>query len=330
MADDAPAPAAAPELPAGAQDATKARPISFDDGDGGDPASALLDEVLSGAPEPSEAEPASPAPAKPEPETPAPVAAEAPDAVRLRKGFAKLAEERQKIVELQNAARAERASASAFGEKAKRYDEAVELLTKDPVAFLEANGGEAMLQRTLQGMIDREKSPESRRIDQLERQAKVDKEAIAQREQVAVVEKWRNDIAAKVQADERFDLVNSFGLHGEVIDVITGYYEKHSERDGNGNVTVPAILPWETAAEAVENAKAERLEASKRYGKRAPVVVEPPKDAPKAKTTPAPAKRAPTSLSLVPVAEAPSEDEVFAEGNTPERYDQVMRSLGII
>jgi hypothetical protein len=324
MADEAPAPAA---LPVGAQDATKAQPISFADDTGGDAVSTLLDEVLSGAPEASEAEPAKPEPVKPvEPE---PAKAEAPDAVRLRKGFAKLAEERQKVIELQNAARAEKASAASYIEKAKRFDEAVELLGKDPVAFLKANGGEEMLQRTLQGMIDAEKSPESRRIDQLEKQAKADKEAAAQREQEAVVTKWRNDIAAKVQADDRFDLVNSFGLHGEVIDVITGYYEKHSERDDKGNVTVPAILPWDTAAQAVENTKAERLEASKRYGKRAPVVVEPPKDAPKAKDTPAPAKRAPTSLSAVPVAETPSEDEVFPDGNTDERFNQVMKSLGM-
>lgn len=325
--------------------------MSFVDGDGGaDPAAAILDEVLGGEAAPTDGEQPAPAAAAdgaagaPEGGAAAPAVAEPPktdppkpaddaEAVKLRRGFAKLAEEKQKLIELQNAARSDRAAAQQYAAKAQKHDEIVSALEKDPAGFLMAHGGEGLVQKALQGFIDMEKSPAERevakfRAEQSERDAKAQRQ-----EQEAVASRWRNDIITKVQADERFDLVNSLGLHGEVIDIMTGYYEKYSERDDKGQVTKPAILPWDTAAQAAEDHRASMLDKSKRYGKRAPVTAEPAKppvkDAPPAKPAAAPAKKAPTSLSSVPVADTPSTEEDLPDKDMDERERRVLAELGL-
>ncbi|WP_297826398.1 hypothetical protein [Mycobacterium sp.] len=316
--------------------------ISFVDGESGDAADAILDEVLAGetpAETPAEggaepgAEPAAPAaaakPPEPKPDTPA---APIEDA-RLRKGFAKLAEGQQKLVEQQNALRQERAAVAGYADKAKAYDALLERMKADPAGVIAELGDEAV-NKTLQGFIDREKSPAERETAKLRADIERDKAERLRLEQERVAADWRNGITAKVQADERFDLVNSLGLHGAVIDVITGYYEKHSERDDNGNVTVPAILDWAIAAQAVEDHRASLIEKSKRYGKRTPAAETPvtgkPKEAPSAKTTPAAqAKKPPTSLSSVPVAEGPSQEEEFPTDDLDERQRRVLASLGL-
>lgn len=320
--------------------ANNAAAMSFVDAEGGsDPASAILDEVLSGAPPaepPKDGEPAEPSesPPTPDEETPKPEveakpepAAEAkpaedntPEAIKLRKGFAKLADERQKLVERENAARNAVQSAQQYAEKARKHDELLSALQSDPAGFLLAHGGDALVKQTLQGFIDQEKSPAEREVAKLRQEHEKDRAERQRREQEQVTTAWRNDIVAKVQGDERFDLVNTFGLHNEVIDVIAGYYEKHSTRDDKGNVTAPAILPWDVAAEAVESTRAAKLEGSKKYGKRAPVAPVAKKDTPSAKPGQAPAKKAPTSLSSVPVADAPHRaDELPTDPDERER-----------
>jgi len=327
-----------------AQTADSGKSISFVDGEpGADSADAILDEVLAGetpAETPAEggaeagAAPAAAAkPTEPAPETPA-AAAAPPEDVRLRKGFAKLAEDRQKLLEQQNALRQERAAVSSYADKAKAYDALLERMKADPAGVI-AELGEDAVNKTLQGFIDREKSPAERETLKLRAEIERDKAERLRQEQERVAAQWRADTAAKIRADERFDLVNSLGLHEDVINVITGYYEKHSERDDKGNVTVPAILDWSTAAQAVEDHRAALIEKSKRYGKRTPAAETPapagkPKDAPSAKTTtPAQAKKPPTSLSSVPVSEGPSQEEEFPVDDLDERQRRVLASLGL-
>lgn len=308
-----------------------------------DPAAAIIDDVIAGKGEP----PAEGSAAAAEGDKPVEGAAAAKpaepakdepvndvEAARLRRGFAKLADERQKLVELQNTARVATQTAQQYAEKARKHDELTAAIATDPAGFLLAHGGEELVQKALKGFIDMEKSPAEREIaklrsEQTERDAKA-----AQREQETVAANWRNGIVAKVQGDDRFDLVNSFNLHGDVIDVMTRYYEVHSERDDKGNVTKPAILPWETAAQAVEETRAAMLDKSKRYGKRTPAAAEgdkpaATKDAPSAKPAAAPAKKAPTSLSSVPVADTPLLEDDYPTEDLDARQAQVLASLGI-
>jgi hypothetical protein len=273
------------------------------------------------------------------PAAPAEPAKDAPpsndiEAAKLRKGFAKLADEKQKAIELQNQARAEIARAQSFAPKAQKYDELVAKLEADPAGFILAHGGEGLVQKALQGFIDQEKSPAEREVAKLRKENDEREHQRAQRETEQTARAWREGVVAKVQGDERFDLVNSLGLHGDVIDVMTRYYEVHSKRDDKGNVVEPAILPWDTAAQAVEDQRAAMIEKSKRYGKRMPAATTPAtpapkKDAPSAKQQLASAKKAPTSLSSVPVAEspAPSDDELSMDPDERER--QLLAQLGV-
>lgn len=318
--------------------------MSFaDDAPVADREAAIMDEVLSGSATAGEAAPAAEggdAAAKPEDKPaakPAEAAKEEPpandiEAAKLRKGFAKLADERQKLVELQNTARTATQNAQQYAEKARKHDELTAAIDSDPAGFLLARGGEELVQKALKGFIDMEKSPAEREVAKMRAELADRDTKAAQRDQETAAANWRNGITAKVQADERFELVNTLGLHTEVVNVITGYYEKHSERDDKGNVTKPALLPWDTAAQAVEDTRAAMLDKSKRYGKRTPVAAEETpakKDAPTAKPVPASAKKAPTSLSSVPVAETPPSEDDYPTDDLDARQTQVLASLGI-
>lgn len=307
-----------------------------------DPAAAILDEVLSGgapagqaAPAAEGGEAAAKSDDKPAENPPEAAKVEPPandiEAAKLRKGFAKLADERQKLVDLQNTARTATQNAQQYAEKARKHDELTAAIDNDPAGFLLARGGEELVQKALKGFIDMEKSPAEREVAKMRAELADRDTKAAQRDQETAAANWRNGITAKVQADERFELVNTLGLHAEVVSVITGYYEKHSERDDKGNVTKPALLPWDTAAQAVEDTRAAMLEKSKRYGKRTPAAAEETpakKDAPTAKPVAASAKKAPTSLSSVPVAETPlREDELSSDPD--ERQAQILAEMGL-
>jgi hypothetical protein len=325
--------------------------MSFADSGAPDPADAILAEVLgeggeapaaegaAGEPAEGEAAPAEgevTAEGEPTSAAAAPAAAETPEAAKLRRAWAKFHGERQETLELQQSAKRAIAEAEGFRTKASRFDALVARLNDDPAGALEeleAAGLKDLSNRVLQGFIDREKSPAEREVAKMRREL-AERDA---RERQAAAERqateWRQGVQRQVEAaGEKFDLVNSLGLHSQVIDVMTGYYERHSERDGAGNVTKPAILNWETAAQWVEDHHAQRLEASKRYGKRAPASqVTPPatatKDASSAKPQSAPAKRAPT-LSAVPVAEAPPKGGELSS-DPDVRFRQVMAEMGL-
>lgn len=335
---------AAPAVPA---PTGEPKPLSFVDGDGGaDPADAILDEVLAGETPaegdkpaeddktPAETPAAKPAEAKPDAK-PAEPAAEPPtdiEAAKLRRGFAKLAEKEQKALELQAEARGQIRAAQQFEAKARAHDELVAQIDADPAGFLLARGGEALVQKALQGFIDQEKSPAEREVAKFRAEQTERDRRAAEQQTIEQVNRWKADVIGKVQASEDYDLVNSLGLQHEVIDLMTAYAEKHSERDSEGRITKPAILPWDQAAKAIEDHRAAMIEKSKRYGKRTPAAPEaaksPGKDAQPAKPATAPAKRAPTSLSSVPVADAPARaDELSLDPDERER--QVLAELGV-
>jgi len=308
--------------------------MSFIDGESpADSADAILAEVLGDGGEAASEAPAEGEPAK-EGEAPAaeaapaegdaaPATPETPEATKLRKAWAKLHGEKQSLLEEKQAAKRAVAEAETFRAKATEFDSFVQRLREDPVGLLEELEGRGLTDlqnRVLQGFVEREKSPAERAVKKLEREiAERDaREKQAQQERVAA--EWRDGIVKNVQgAGEEYDLVNSLGLHSQVIDVLTGYWERHN-----------AVLDWKTAAKMVEDHHAERIAASKRYGKRAPAPqVSTPetasKDASSAKA-PAPAKRAPT-LSAVPVAEAPSKGSELSS-DPDVRYRQLMAEMG--
>lgn len=252
------------------------------------------------------------------------------DGARLRRGYSKLEADRQKVIELQNQARSQIAQAEQW----KADAEAFKAFREDPGAFVLSQLKPDQVNKLLDRIAAEERSPEARRLDEIEARQERERTEATQAAQVRKVEEWKAGIVKGItEAGEKYDLVNALGLHGDVIDVITKYYEKNSERDDKGNVTKPAILPWETAAEAVENTRAERIEkASKKFGKRAPaapaatpVVV---KDATSDGKPPAPKRTGTTSLSSVPVAEAPVAASQLS-ADPVERERQILAELGL-
>jgi hypothetical protein len=303
--------------------------ISFVDVPAADAAMAALDAVLGGdvGDAPADA-PVTAAPAVAEAKAAEPKVEATSDveAARLRKGFTKLADREAKLVERENAARTALANSEGYRAKAEKFEE----FERDPVAYFLANPNGEQINKLLQGIQGLEKSPAERRLDEIEARQKRERDEGEHASKLRKVEEWRDGIAKNVRdAGERFDLVNTLGLHGNVIDVITAYYEKHSTRDDKGNVIEPAILPWETAAEAVENTRSEWLDKnSKRYGKRTPAA-EPPKDATNSDgTKPAPKRTGNPTLSSVPVAEAPVTAGQLSK-DLDERERQVIAELGL-
>jgi hypothetical protein len=112
---------------------------------------------------------------------------------------------------------------------------------------------------------------------------------------------------------------------------MAGYYQRYSKKNEKGEVIEPALLPWDTAAQAVEESRGAMLEKSKRYGKRQPAAAAETtakKETPSAKQSTAPAKKAPTSLSSVPVADSPQKaDELSLDPDERER--QLLAELGV-
>jgi len=310
--------------------------MSFVDGDSpADSADAILAEVLGegGEGTPAAEAPAEGAPAK-EGEAPAaeaapegeaaPAVPETPEAAKLRKAWAKLHGEKQGLLEEKQAAKRAVAEAESYRQGHTNFQYIVKKLQEDPAGLLEeletSLGIAGLSEKTLQGFAERTKSPAEFEVQKMRRElAERDaREERAKQERVAA--EWRDGIVRQVQgAGEEYDLVNTLGLHQQVIDTMTGYWERHN-----------AVLDWKTAAKLVEDHHAERIAASKRYGKRAPTPqVSTPatatKDASSAKA-PAPAKRAPT-LSAVPVAEAPSKgSELSLDPDLRER--QLMAEMG--
>jgi len=289
-------------------------------------AEAVLDQVLAefgGEPEKAtESETPKVEAAKPEPVKAEP--ASDIEGARLRKGFAKLAEDRQKLMELQNEARAATQTAEQHREKAQRFAE----YEADPAGFMLKHADQATIDKLLAGVVAMEKSPAERRLDEFEARQKRERELAEQETQTRTVTEWKGNIARHVQAaGEKYDLINSLGRHDQVVQVITDYTVQNSVKDAKGNIIkFCEPLNWDVAAQAVEETLEKTLEKnSKRWGKRTPPAA--PSAPVSNGTTPAPKRSGTNSLSSVPVAETPASADEFPTDDLDERERLVLASL---
>jgi sulfur relay (sulfurtransferase) DsrC/TusE family protein len=240
---------------------------------------------------------------------------ETPDAKKLRAGFTALARDRAKLRDREAAAVQLEKNAQQYQGKAQLLDTVLSRMDTDPVGLLRERGGDALINKLLDDIVAQEKSPAEREVAKLRAEREEEKRQAQEREQLATVDRWKQNVAASVRADERFDLVNALGQHDAVVEAITQYYQKY-----NG-----AVLPVETAAQAVEDALAAGLAKSKKFGARAPSP-----NAQPSKGTPAPSGRKPgaTSLSGVHASELPPSEDDLPLDDPHARFQKLMSQLG--
>ncbi len=233
--------------------------------------------------------------------------AETPEA--LRKGFAALARDRKKIQAREAAAEAKFQQAAAFEQKAVAFDNVVRRLHEDPIGLLREAGGDALINKALDGVIASEKSPAEREVEKLRREVEAERQRLAQQQTEQQVANWRAGIVREVQAKaDQYDLVTSLGMEDAVIEAITQYHIKHK-----------AVLPTDVAAAQVEKLLEQGLSKSKKFGARGAVK-------PADKATPSRKTGAGTTLSSVASGGQP---EVPAElpDDDDARFAAVMREL---
>jgi hypothetical protein len=243
---------------------------------------------------------------KPEPDKDA--KPETPEA--LRKGFAALARDRKKLQEREARAAAQVQEAQAFRQKADAFDNVVKRLHEDPIGLLREAGGDALINKALDGVIASEKSPAEREVEKLRREVEAERQRLAQAQQDQLVANWRNGIvsAVKAKADE-YDLVVSLGMEDAVVEAITQYHIKH-----NG-----AVLPTDVAAAHVEKLLEGSLAKSKKFGARGAVK-------PAVVATPSRKTGAITTLSSVASGgEGPGVPAYPMDDN--ERFEAVLRDM---
>lgn len=215
----------------------------------------------------AKADDAPPADAKPDdaakPDEPADLEPPAIDvkteAVRLRKGFAKLAQDREKLNARLQEAQSVTERAKALEAKAAEFDGLAAKVKADPLAFLEAHG--IATDDLLQRVIDNEKPPAEREIERLRREIAEKEKAAAdrlERERVAAeqartertVAEWarRNTEFAKSDPD-KYDLINALDMGSAVHEACVAYYDLHRNSVTNAS---DAILTPAQAADYVE------------------------------------------------------------------------------
>lgn len=259
---------------------------------------------------------------EPAPELPAPpLANAAAEAVRLRKGFAKLAQERQAVVAKTNEANAAIERAKTFEASHKTLQDLPARIKADPLAFLAELGIDSMA--LMDRVIETEKSPVERRMEKLERELAAEREtaAKAQVEREArdkeardakTVADWRERNVTAAAADpEKFDLILSLGQEEVVHETCLNYLQTH------GKILDPVI-----AAEYVEKNLRQQVQKSK-FAKSlgqstpaAPAAKPVVANAQRSNGTPAPKHTGPTTLAGVAsgdsapsAAEYPEDDE---------------------
>jgi len=227
-----------------------------DEGEGGTPApaaDAAAEKPAEEAPKDGETPAEEPKP----PEDPKGEKPETPEA--LRKGFAALARDRKKLQEREARAEAKVQAAAAYEQKAQAFDNVVKRLHEDPIGLLREAGGDALINKALDGVIASEKSPAEREVERLRREMEDRDKRAAQERQDQLVANWRAGIVREVSAaPEKYDLVNALGMHDAVIEAITQYHIKH-----NG-----AVLPTDVAAAHVEKLLEGNLSKSKKFSQR--------------------------------------------------------------
>lgn len=250
---------------------------------------------------------------------PTDAAAETPQDAQLRKGFAKLASEKERLLTLQGEARTAIQTAKSFEDKAKQFDTLSAELDGDVAQLVMKRGGADAIKKLLDDIVALEKSPAERRLDAMDRERKADLEQAATAEQQRVVAAWQRSVVDKVtEGGEKFDLVNALGQQAVVVEMITQHYVSH-----NGE-----ILDVDVAARALEETLAGNLSKSKKFGPRgAAPAVKPPATAP-SKGTPAPKQTGATSLSSVHASEVPATGGDDLPNDEKQRFDKVLAELG--
>lgn len=302
-------------------------PDAADGGDASDAArmDAILNEVLgegetaaTGTPaaaEPAAADAAPAADAKPADDA----AAEAPQDAQLRKGFAKLAAEKERLLTLQGEARTAIQTAKSFEDKAKQFDTLSAELDGDVAQLVMKRGGADAIKKLLDDIVALEKSPAERRLDAMDRERKADLEKAQQAEQQRTVAAWQRSVVDKVtEGGEKFDLVNTLGQQAVVVEMITQHYVSH-----NGE-----ILDVDIAARALEETLAGNLSKSKKFGPRGAAPAEKPPATAPSKGTPAPKQTGATSLSSVHASEVPATGGDDLPADEKQRFDKVLAELG--
>jgi len=259
-------------------------------------------EVAEGGEKPPEVE------AKPDDKPPA---EETPDAAKLRKGFAALARDRQKMHAREQEATAAIERSKAAETKATHFDAVVRRIHEDPHGLLLEAGGEELVNKLLEQVGGAAKSPAEIEVAKLRAEREAERTQAAAEKQARDVADWQRQVIAEIEKHgEKFDLVNSLGHHDAVIETIVQYHQKY-----NG-----AVLPVEIAAQAVEERLTAGLGKSKKFGPRE--AVKPP--VPKA--PPAPAKKGVT-LSSIGNGEPSSLTNGAAPLDDDARFSQVLAEL---
>jgi hypothetical protein len=232
---------------------------------------------------------------------------ETPEA--LRKGFAALARDRRKLQEREARAQTAVQEAQSFRQKADSFDAVVKRLHEDPIGLLREAGGDALINKALDGVIASEKSPAEREVEKLRQEVTAERQRLAQAQQDQLVANWRNGIVGEVKAGgEKYDLVNSLDMQDAVIEAITQYHIKH-----NG-----AVLPVDIAAAHVEKALEASLSKSKKFSARGAVK-------PAVTATPS-RKTGGTTLSSVASGDAPGTPAELPDDDDA-RFEAVMREM---
>jgi len=245
---------------------------------------------------------------------------ETPQDAQLRKGFAKLAQEKERLLTLQNEARTAIQTAKQYEDKAKQFDALSAELDGDVAALVLKRGGPEAIKKLLDDVVALEKSPAERRLDALERERKAELEQQKQAEQRRQVETWHRSVVDHITGKgEAYDLINTLGQHAAVIEMITQHYAAN-----NG-----AILDIDVAARALEETLAGSLSKSKKFGPRGAAPAAKPVATAPSKGTPAPKQTGATSLSSVHASEIPATqgaDDLPLDDK--QRFDKVLAELG--
>lgn len=314
-----------------------------DDAPGGDAAAG--DPAAPAAPAAVEAKPAA-APADVvavEPVAPAEPAAPAiadlnAETVKLRKGWASLARDKEALVARTNEANAAIERSKAHQTKAEQFDKIPEQFKADPLAFMYRLAGaetaeqqEAFTTRLLDRVIETEKSPVEREIlsmrqelaarDAAAAKAKTDADAAAKEaENQRVIAQWEagnTGFAASTPENvKKYDLINSLGMGAAVHQTCLAYHAKHG-----------VILDPATAADYVEKNFRAGVDRSEYVKSKTATPAPTPAKAPSNGTV-APKQSGATSLSQLASGDGPSLTTELPEDLTgSDRFDAVLRDL---
>ena len=338
---------AAPSAPAPAAAALDAADAATGDAEGADGGAPLEDmaaimsesgEDGAPAPAPAAAKPAEiPAPVKPPEELageepPAPATDLAKESAALRKGWAALARDKEQLVAKANAVTAELERVRSYEPKAKFLDSLPAKIKADPVAFLEANG--VSVDDLLNRVIEAEKSPVEREIQQLKAEREAEKKRAAEEAQSAaaraesekntrIIAEWqaKNTGFASTNPD-RYDLIVSLDQGEAVHQTCLAYHQKYG-----------VILDPATAADYVEKGLRAGIQKSKFLKslsaasalKPAPVPAKPAQPSSAPKTAPKQTGSTATLSSVATGDSAPSADEL--PGDSDSRMEAVLRQM---